>query len=79
VKPNTLAALNATKSSGVTMKPARLQEGAKHVRGYHPTGWWIARLMYKRREVSKSEAIAVGVVIQPGECTDRSPEFRYQF
>ena len=42
-------------------------------------GWWAVRLMYKRREAAKDEALAEGVVTLPGEYTDRSPEFRYQF
>ncbi|KIV87121.1 hypothetical protein PV11_02689 [Exophiala sideris] len=37
------------------------------------------RVLYKRREAAKAKAREEGVVVPPGEFTDRSPNFKYQF
>lgn len=41
-------------------------------------GWWVVKAMYTKREAEKDRVLAEGLV-QEGEFTDRSPEFRYQF
>lgn len=41
-------------------------------------GWWVVRWMYIRRNAEKEKQLAQGVVVPPGEYTDRSaPEFKY--
>lgn len=42
-------------------------------------GWWIVRAIYKKREAWKDKALAEGLVVPPGEWTDRAPDYRYQF
>jgi hypothetical protein len=34
--------------------------------------------MYKRREAWKDKALREGLIVPPGEWTDRAPNFRYQ-
>lgn len=42
------------------------------------TSWFGIRLMYKRREAWKDKALAEGLIVPPGEWSDKSPDFRYQ-
>ncbi|KAI1735204.1 retrograde regulation protein 2 [Xylaria scruposa] len=41
-------------------------------------GWWIVRMIYKKRQIHKDKALAEGITISEGSFTDRSPSFRYQ-
>jgi len=41
-------------------------------------GWWVVRLIYKRRQASKNRAPSEGMVVVEGGYTDRAPDFKYQ-
>jgi len=47
--------------------------------GFAWCGWWVVRVMYRRREVGKYRKIIVEYVRPEGTMyTDREPDFRYQ-
>ncbi|KAI0401974.1 retrograde regulation protein 2 [Xylaria palmicola] len=41
-------------------------------------GWWIVRMIYKRRQTLKDRGLTGDTVLLDGQFTDRAPEFKYQ-
>ncbi|KAI3318781.1 retrograde regulation protein 2 [Xylariaceae sp. AK1471] len=41
-------------------------------------GWWIVRLIYRRRQASKNKVLSQGTAVPECEYTDRAPDFKYQ-
>ncbi|KAI0467949.1 retrograde regulation protein 2 [Xylaria cf. heliscus] len=41
-------------------------------------GWWVVRVIYKRRQTYKDKALAEGVAMPEGDHTDRGISFKYQ-